>query len=144
MKLAHARPGDTLKRCDDDGWHVIRIVAAFAESGPDGGSIRMVDYTVEDGADGVQRVRADTDPHDWTRVDDETDARREFAALGVSLPPTPPDLTEGQMLRAAADALGVRMPTRIPGDDQPTPAGVSVRVIGAAGGRRNARPRGRR
>lgn len=40
----------------------------------------------------------------------------------------------------------VDLPSRIDGDDQPLPPGVTVRVVGAAanGGNRNARRRGRR
>lgn len=145
MRLAHARPGDTLERFDGADWIVIRIDAAFAETLPDGTAARFVDGTFDEGG-AVQRVRADTDPHDWRRVDPEADARLGFAALAGNLPPAPPPPTEGQMIAAAAKALGVRMVTRIPGDDEPLPDGVTVRVVGAAanGGSRNRRPRGRR
>ena len=90
-------------------------------------------------------MRADTDPHDWRRVDHDADARAGFAALAAA-GSIPPALTEGQMIRAAADALGVKMVSHVPGDDEPLPSGVSVRIVGAAanGGSRNARPRGRR
>ena len=148
MKLEHARPGDTLERHDDAGWHVIEIVTAFAGTGEGGEPARFVDCRYvdrePDDAD-VIRLRADTDPHDWRRVDHEADARAGFAAL-VGAGSIPPALTEGQMIRAAADALGVKMVSRVPGDDEPLPAGVSVRIVGAAanGGSRNARSRGRR
>ena len=145
MKLVHARPGDTLERQDADGsWTVIEITAAFTATCSNGKSIRMIDYMLEDGTD-VHRIRADTDPFtDWRRVDHETDAQLGFTALSAA-GSIPPALTEGQMIRAATDALGVEMISRVPGDGELLPAGVTVRVIGAAaGGRRNARRRGRR
>lgn len=93
MKLAHARPGDTLERRDGADWIVIRIDAAFAETLPSGEPARFVDFTDEQGAS-AQRIRADTDPHDWRRVDHEADARAGFAALAGagSVPPAPPPL----------------------------------------------------
>lgn len=92
MRLAHDRPGDTLERHNSAGWHVIEIVAALAESGPDGEPVRIVDYHPEDGGE-MRRVHADTDPHDdWCRVDHEADARAGFAAsagAGMLLPAPP-------------------------------------------------------
>ena len=44
----------------------------------------------------------------------------------------PPPRTEGQMLKAAADALGVTMIGGIPGGGEPLPDGVTVRIVGAA------------
>ena len=66
-------------------------------------------------------------------------AKRGFRALQLlgSIPPAPPraeeqpELTVGQMLHATADVVGVELIRRIPGDEEPLPLGVSVRVIEA-------------
>ena len=102
---------------------------------PRGRTRQMVDYRPEDDSD-VQRVRADTDPHNCPRADHEGDAWAGFAALAGpgKLTPAAPPLKDGQMIRAAADALGGKV-SRIPGDDEPLTPDVTVRIVGAAAGR---------
>ena len=65
MRLAHGRPGASVER-RGDGWHVIEIVAAFAESAPGGEPARMVDYRPEDGGDGPP-ICAGVEPEYWER-----------------------------------------------------------------------------
>lgn len=87
MKLAHARPADIQERYDSTGWHVDRDHRRVSRIR----RRRQADARVRLPADGgeVRRLRADTDPHDWCRVD--ADARLGFAALAGTgnLPPVP-------------------------------------------------------
>ena len=72
-------------------------------------------------------------------IDHDDDAKLGFRALQLlgSIPPAPPgaeeqpELTEGQMLHATAEVLGVELISRIPGDEEPLPPSVSVWVIEA-------------